>query len=60
MSLNLGHLGSSTRSVGQMKEIPCGRCRGNIFCSVDLKLGQNVFLDEGINEYEFWLPRLIS
>ena len=56
ISLNLGHLGSKTRSLGQIKEIPCGRSRGPISHSVDLKIGQNVCLDENSDECEFGLP----
>ena len=52
-SLNLGHLGSRTRSLGQIKEIPCGHSRGNISCSIDLEIGQNAYLDEMLDESEF-------
>ena len=45
MSSNLGHLGSKTRSLGQINEIPGGGSRGHIICSNDLKIGQNVCLD---------------
>ena len=46
MSLNLVDLGSKTRSLGQVKEIPCGCSRSHISCSIDLKFSQNVCLDE--------------
>ena len=49
MSSNLGHLGSKTRSLGQIKEIPCGGSGGHISCSVDLKIGRNVCLDDHIS-----------
>ena len=52
MSSNLGHLGSKARSQGQIKEIPCRRPRGHIFCSTDLKIGQNVCLGEIWNGFE--------
>ena len=52
-TLNLGHLGSKTRSQGQMKEKPCGRSRGTNLNSIDLKIGQNVCLDELLDEFEF-------
>ena len=55
-SLNLGHLGSKTRSLGQIKEIPCGCFRGHISCSFDLKTGQNVCPDQILDEFEFWSP----
>ena len=56
MSLNLGHLGSKTRSLGQIKEIPFGHSRGHIFCSIDLKIFQNVCLDEISDELELRSP----
>ena len=55
MSLNLSHLGSKTGSVGQFKEIHCCRCRGHISCSIELKIGQNVCLDEISDEHKFEL-----
>ena len=53
MSLILGYLGSKTRSLCQIQEIPYGRSRGHISCSIDLKIGQNVCLDEISDEFEF-------
>ena len=49
---NLGYLESKTRSRGQIKEIPCEGCRGHMSCSIDLKIGQNVFLNEILDEFE--------
>ena len=40
--LNLGHMGSKTRSVGQNKEKSCLRSRGHIFDPDFMKHGQNV------------------
>ena len=56
MSFNLGHLGSNGSSLGQIKEISCGHYRGHIYCSVDLKIGQNVCRDQISNEFEFGSP----
>ena len=50
MRPNLGHLGSKTRSLGKIKEIPCGCCIGS--CSIDLKISQNVCLDEILDKFE--------
>ena len=35
---NIGHLGSKTRSLGQIKGIPCGHYTGHISCPNDLKI----------------------
>ena len=51
-SLNLSHVGSKTRSLGQILEKPCERSRGHIFNPIIMKLGQNVCLDEIFDEYE--------
>ena len=56
MSLNSGYFGSNTRSVGQIKEIPCGGSRGHISCSNDLKIGQNVCPYEISHEFKFGSP----
>ena len=45
-SLNLGHVGSKTRSVGQIKEKSCLPSRGHIFDPVFMKLGENVCLND--------------
>ena len=45
-SLKMGHVGSKTRSLGQMLEKPCVPSRGHIFSPIVMKLGQNVCLDE--------------
>ena len=51
-SLKLGHVGSKTRSLGQILEKPCVRSRGHIFCPILMKLGQNVCFDEISDENE--------
>ena len=50
MSSKIGHIGSKTRSLGQILEKPCVRARGHIFSQVSLKGGQNDCLDEISNE----------
>ena len=44
-SSNMGHVGSKTRSVGQIIEKPCEHSRGNSFCPIFIKLAQNDHLD---------------
>ena len=41
----MGHVGSKTRSLGQILEKPCVRSRGHIFSPIIIKPGQNVCLD---------------
>ena len=51
-SLKLGHVGSKTRSLGQILEKPCVRSRGHIFSPIFMKLCQNVCLDVISNQVE--------
>ena len=51
-SLKTGHVGSKTRSIGQILEKPCVHSRGNIFSRIIMKHGQNVCLDEILEEFE--------
>ena len=51
-SSKLGHVGSKTRSVGQILEKPCVRSRGHIFSPILMKPSQNVCLDEISDESE--------
>ena len=44
--LNMGHVGSKTRSLGQILAKPCICSRGHIFGPVLMKLGQRVCLNE--------------
>ena len=44
--LNMGHVGSKTRSVGQMIEKPCEHNTGHIMHPIIMKICQNVCLDE--------------
>ena len=45
-SLKLGHLGSKTRSLGQILEKPCVRSRCHIFSQILVNFGLNVCLDK--------------
>ena len=56
--LNLGHLGSKTMSLGQIKEISCGCCRGHLSCSIYMKIVQNVCLDTISNKFKLGSPRV--
>ena len=47
MRLKSGHVGSKTRSPGQIVENPCIRSRGQIFSLIIMKHGQNACLDLG-------------
>ena len=42
----MGHIGSKTRSVGQMIEKPCEHNTGHIMHPIIMKICQNVCLDE--------------
>ena len=48
----MGHVGSKTRSQGQILEKPCVCSRGHIFSPIIMKLGQNVCLDEILDEFQ--------
>ena len=45
MSSKVGHVGSTTRSLGQILEKHV-HSRGHIFCPIIMKLGQNVCNEE--------------
>ena len=45
-NLKMGHVGTKTRSQGQILEKPCVRSRGHIFSPIIMNFGQNVCLDE--------------
>ena len=51
-SLKMGHVGSKTRSLGQILEKSCVPSGGQIYSPIIMKLGQNVCLDEISNEFE--------
>ena len=44
--LKIGHVGSKTRSLGQILEKPCVQARGHIFRSIIIKPSQNVYLEK--------------
>ena len=48
----MGHVGSKTRSLGQILEKPCVRSRGHIFSWILMKVGQDVCLDDISDEFE--------
>ena len=48
----MGHVGSKTRSLGQILEKPCVRSRGHIFSLIIMKLYQNVCPDEISDDFE--------
>ena len=52
MILKMGHVRSKTRSLYQILEKPCVHARGHIFNVILMKLGQNVCLDEILDEFE--------
>ena len=42
----MGHVGSKSRSLGQILEKPCVPSRGHILSPIIMKLSQNVCLDK--------------
>ena len=48
----MGHVGSKTKSLGQILEKPFVRSRGHIFSLIIMKLGQNVCLDKISDDFE--------
>ena len=60
MSSSVAHLGSYTRSIAQIKEIPCGRCRAHISCSFDFKIAPNICLDKTFYKFEFSSPGVMK
>ena len=53
LSSNMGHVGSKTRSVGQLKEKPCEHSRGHSFDPIIIKLAQNDHLDNISVKFEY-------
>ena len=53
LSSNMGHVGSKTRSVGQLKEKPCEHSRGHSFGPIIIKLAQNDHLDNISIKFEY-------
>ena len=50
--LKMGHVGSKTRSLGQILEKPCVCSRGCNFTPIIMKLSLTVCLDEFSDEFE--------
>ena len=50
---NMGHVGSKTRSVGQLKEKSCEHCTGHSFGPIIIKLDQNDHLDNISVKFEY-------
>ena len=48
----MGHMGSKTRSPGQILEKPSVRSRGHIFSRILMKVDQDVCLDDISDEFE--------
>ena len=46
LDLNMGHMGSKTRSRGQIEGKPWEHSRGHIFHGIFIKLDENVCLDD--------------
>ena len=52
-SLNMGHVGSKSRSVGQIIEKPCGHDTGPIIYPVIMKICPNDHLDIISDKFEY-------
>ena len=52
MISKIEHVGSKTRSLGQILEKPCVRARGYIFSPIIMKYGQDVCFDKIWDEIE--------
>ena len=52
MSSKMGHVGSKSRSLGQILEKSFVSFRGHIFSLIIMTLGQNVCLDKIWDEFE--------
>ena len=52
-SLNMGDVGSESRSVGQIMEKPCEHSRGQSFGPIFIKLAQNDHLDNISVKFEY-------
>ena len=50
----MGHVGSKTRSLGQILHKPRVRCRCHIFSPIIIKISQDVCLDEIWDESKHW------
>ena len=59
-SSKMGHVGSKTRSLGQILEKPSVRSRGHIFSWILMKVGQDVCLDDISDKIENGSPHFQS
>ena len=51
----MGHVGSKSRSLGEIIENPCERNTGHIFNSIFIKLAQDVYFIESSDEFDIGL-----
>ena len=54
----MGHVGSKTRSLGQIIEKSCEHSRGHNFSLIIMKSDQHVCLDEILDEFKNWSYRV--
>ena len=52
MISKMGHVGSKTRSLGQILEKPCVRSRGHILSRILMEVGLDVCLDDISDQFE--------
>ena len=52
MSLKIGHVGSKSRSLGQILEKPCVRCSRHIFSPILLKFSKNFCPNDILDQFE--------
>ena len=52
--MKMGHVGSKTRSLGQILQKPCVCSRDQIFGLILMKLGQRFCLDEILYMFGNW------
>ena len=57
-SLNMGQVGSKSRSVGQILGKPCLHSTGHIFYPIFFKVSQDVYLDNVWDKFEYGLGRV--
>ena len=57
-NLNMGQVGSKSRSRGQILEKPYEHSRGHIFSPIFIKLGQDAYLDDVWIKFEYGSGRI--
>ena len=57
-SSNMGHVGSKTRSVGQLIEQTCEHSRGHSFGVIIIKLAENDHLGNILVMFQYWSCRV--